>query len=57
MKNVKMDSSKLALVVVLGAALLFIANGIYTLVALSVAIAVAAWAFGKLMNTPTAPAA
>lgn len=54
MQNVKMDSSKLALVVVLGAALLFIANGIYTLVALAVAIAVAAWAFGKIMNAAPA---
>jgi hypothetical protein len=54
LKNVKMDSSRLALMVVLGAALLFIANGIYTLVALAIAIAVAAWAFGKIMDTPTA---
>jgi len=54
LKNVKMDSSRLALMVVLGAALLFIANGIYTLVALAIAIAVAAWAFGKIMNTPAA---
>lgn len=53
MKNVKLDSSKLALMVILGAALLFIANGIYTLVALAIAIAVAMWAFGKIMNTTT----
>lgn len=54
LKNVKMDSSKLALMVVLGAALLFIANGIYTLVALTIAVAVAMWAFGKIMDTTPA---
>jgi hypothetical protein len=50
LKNMKLDSSKLVFLVILAASLMFIANGIYTIIAVFMAMAVAMWAFGKIMN-------